>query len=154
MWSRPKTFPTPHIGHSRHGLFFTRWIVWKGLWLTRDSNPGPLELQSALLTTTPFRSFFSTFGSSKNWKPRYAWNFQKALLKDYSQLYICKKLVNLKKNHSGGKIVQWVWKCRRKMCRTSRFAEMYNDSLHKQEFQVHTNFFWQVFSVGKRCKKT
>jgi hypothetical protein len=21
------TFPTPHIGHSRHGLFFTRWIV-------------------------------------------------------------------------------------------------------------------------------
>jgi hypothetical protein len=22
-----KTFVTPHIGHSRHGLFFTRWIV-------------------------------------------------------------------------------------------------------------------------------
>jgi hypothetical protein len=21
------TFSTPHIGHSRHGLFFTRWIV-------------------------------------------------------------------------------------------------------------------------------
>jgi hypothetical protein len=21
------TFPTLHIGHSRHGLFFTRWIV-------------------------------------------------------------------------------------------------------------------------------
>jgi hypothetical protein len=21
------TFPTPHIGHSSHGLFFTRWIV-------------------------------------------------------------------------------------------------------------------------------
>jgi hypothetical protein len=21
------TYPTPHIGHSRHGLFFTRWIV-------------------------------------------------------------------------------------------------------------------------------
>jgi hypothetical protein len=21
------TFPTPHIGHSIHGLFFTRWIV-------------------------------------------------------------------------------------------------------------------------------
>jgi hypothetical protein len=21
------TFPTPHIGHWRHGLFFTRWIV-------------------------------------------------------------------------------------------------------------------------------
>jgi hypothetical protein len=27
MRSKPKTFPTPHIGHSRHGLFFTKRIV-------------------------------------------------------------------------------------------------------------------------------
>jgi hypothetical protein len=27
MQSKPKTFPTPHIGHSRHVLFFKRWIV-------------------------------------------------------------------------------------------------------------------------------
>jgi hypothetical protein len=27
MRSKSMTFPTPHIGHSRHGLFFTRWIV-------------------------------------------------------------------------------------------------------------------------------
>jgi hypothetical protein len=25
--SKSMTFPPPHIGHSRHGLFFTRWIV-------------------------------------------------------------------------------------------------------------------------------
>jgi hypothetical protein len=26
-WSKSMTFPTPHIDHSRHGLFFTRWNV-------------------------------------------------------------------------------------------------------------------------------
>jgi hypothetical protein len=29
--SRSMTFPTPHIGHSRHGLFFTRWIDLPGI---------------------------------------------------------------------------------------------------------------------------
>jgi hypothetical protein len=58
------TFTTLHIGHSRHGLFFTRWIVnpmlnlLKGPWLPQDSNPGPLDEQSALLTTTPYRSSY------------------------------------------------------------------------------------------------
>jgi hypothetical protein len=42
MWSKSMTFPTPHIGHSRHGLFFTRL----------DCQ------QSAYPTTTPFRLFF------------------------------------------------------------------------------------------------
>jgi hypothetical protein len=33
--SKLMTFPTPHIGHSRHGLFFTR--------LDCQSNPKPSE---------------------------------------------------------------------------------------------------------------
>jgi hypothetical protein len=41
MQSKPKTFPTPHIGHSRHGLFFTRWIV--NLMLNLLNLSGPLD---------------------------------------------------------------------------------------------------------------
>jgi hypothetical protein len=57
--SKSMTFPTPHIGHSRHGLFFTT--------LDCQSNDNPSEKDhdlpgifriavSIYPTTTPFRS--------------------------------------------------------------------------------------------------
>jgi hypothetical protein len=36
------TFSTPHIGHSRHGLFFKRWIM-DNLMLNLLTYPGPLD---------------------------------------------------------------------------------------------------------------
>jgi hypothetical protein len=60
----PMTFPTPHIGHSRHGLFFTRWIVNAMLNLLKRTMTYPgfelgnFGVASALLTTTPFRSSY------------------------------------------------------------------------------------------------
>jgi hypothetical protein len=62
MWSKLMTFPTQHIGHSRHGLFFTRRIVNPMLNLLKRTmtypvvKPRTFGLHSALLTTTPFRS--------------------------------------------------------------------------------------------------
>jgi hypothetical protein len=45
--SKLMTFPTPHIGHSRHGLFFTRRIVNPMLNLLKRTMTltylGPLE---------------------------------------------------------------------------------------------------------------
>jgi hypothetical protein len=57
--SKSMTFPTPHVGHSRHGLFFTR--------LDCQSNAKPFEKDmtypgfkpvtfGAAISTTPFRS--------------------------------------------------------------------------------------------------
>jgi hypothetical protein len=51
--SKSMTFSTPHIGHSKHGLFFTRWIV----------NP-MLNLRKRTMTYPGFKP--GTFGLAVN----------------------------------------------------------------------------------------
>jgi hypothetical protein len=47
------TFPTPHIGHSRDGLFFTRWIVNHMLNLLKRSMTYPRFDPRTLVVTIP-----------------------------------------------------------------------------------------------------
>jgi hypothetical protein len=51
--SKSMTFPTPYIGHSRHGLFFTRWIVNPMLNLLKRTYPG-LEPEIFRVTVSIF----------------------------------------------------------------------------------------------------
>jgi hypothetical protein len=62
------TFPTPHIGHSRHGLFFTRWIVNPMINLLKRTmtypgfEPGTFGLAVSI---APFRRLIGMFTEVK-----------------------------------------------------------------------------------------
>jgi hypothetical protein len=63
MWSESITFPTPHVGHSRHGLFFTRLIVNPMLNLLKrtmiypEFEPGTFGLATTTFKSSRFRSW-------------------------------------------------------------------------------------------------